>query len=452
VPSFATGLDWLGTLLGAVALLGWTVTFGSTIATIYLVILHWRLRKKGLADEARRLASPLPPDDLLPHVVVQIPTFNEGLLVNRALDAATALDWPRNRLTIQVLDDSTDGSVEVSREAVAARRASGHDVVLLHREDRSEFKAGALAAAMRATPHGFFAILDVDYVPRPDFLRQAMRCLLAEPRFAFVQARFDYFNAAANALTRTQAVLLDAHLAIEQATRCWAGHPLPFNGTCGIWRRSAIEAAGGWSGGTLAEDLELSYRAWQIGLRGHYLLTVAVPGELPETMQAWTTQQRRWTKGFGEVTLRMMLPILADRRLPLRERLAAMMHLGVWWSGPCWSIALPFGVAAMVADPELLWVIGPLLIGQIVIGYLALFVFLRAGSVSLRPGKVPFWQFAREFVDISRDLFRIGASIAPAQREVILRRRSEFMRTPKSAAPELIRSRAVAPSDPAGQA
>jgi cellulose synthase/poly-beta-1,6-N-acetylglucosamine synthase-like glycosyltransferase len=432
--SLSSLLDWTGTVLGALALLAWAVTFASTLATFYLVLLHRRLRRRGLADEARRLAAPLPPDAALPHVVVQLPAFNEGAMVVRALDAATALDWPRDKLTIQLLDDSTDGSVEVSRRAVADRRAAGHDVALLHRAERHEFKAGALAEAMRRTPHGYFAILDIDYVPSPDFLRTAMRVLLAEPSLAFVQARFDYLNAEANELTRTQAVLLDAHLAVEQATRSWAGHPLPFNGTCGVWRRDAIEAAGGWNGGTLAEDLDLSYRAFMQGRRGRFLLTVAVPGELPETMQAWVSQQKRWTKGFGEVGLRLARPLLTDRRITIADKLRALMHLGVWWSGPAWALALPFGIVAMLLKPTLVFVLAPVLAFQLLVGYAALFVFLRTGSVSLRPGKVPFGRFLREFGMVSRNLFRIGAALGPAQREVILGRRSEFVRTPKTAA------------------
>jgi cellulose synthase/poly-beta-1,6-N-acetylglucosamine synthase-like glycosyltransferase len=305
-------------------------------------------------------------------------------------------------------------------------------VTLVHRTDRSEFKAGALANAMTLTPHGYFAILDVDYVPAPDFLRKTMTCMLADEGLAFIQARFDYMNAGANELTRTQAVLLDAHLAIEQATRSWAGHPLPFNGTCGVWRREAIEAAGGWLGGTLAEDLDLSYRAWRIGRRGRFLMTLPVPGELPETMPAWISQQRRWTKGFGEVMLRMLGPILIDRGLSLRDRLTAVMHLGVWWSGPCWAISLPTGVVAIILQPSWFWTLGLLLIAQVLIGYVALFVFLRAGSLSLRPGEVDFRQFASAFFSVTRNLFTIGASIGPAQREVIFRKRSEFVRTPKT--------------------
>lgn len=420
-------------VLSGVSLLGWAVTFASTVATFYLVAKHGRLRGKGMAAERAALSRPLPRAEDLPHVVVQIPTYNEGAMVARALDAACALEWPRDRLHIQILDDSTDGSTLFARQEVGVRQARGFDVELIHRTDRSEYKAGALANAMTMTPHGFFAILDVDYVPEPDFLVKTMTCLLADPGLAFIQARFDYINREANELTRTQAVLLDAHLAIEQATRCWAGHPLPFNGTCGVWRREAIEAAGGWRGGTLAEDLDLSYRAWRIGRRGSFLMGVPVPGELPETMKAWMTQQQRWTKGFGEVMLRLLWPILGDASLPWADRWKAAMHLGVWWSGLAWAVALPTGLAAILLGSPLRWPLAGLLLGQLLIGYVALFVFLRAGNLSLRPGQTPLRQFTRDFFFVSRNLFRIGAVIGPAQREVIFGKRSEFVRTPKSA-------------------
>jgi cellulose synthase/poly-beta-1,6-N-acetylglucosamine synthase-like glycosyltransferase len=166
----------------------------------------------------------------------------------------------------------------------AELRGRGFDVVALQRTDRSGFKGGALHEAMQQTPHGYFAIFDVDYVPPPDFLRRCMRVFVAEPRTAFVQARFDFLNPHENALTEMQMVTLDAHLGIEQATRCWAGHPLPFNGTCGIWQRAAIEAGGGWKGDTVTEDLDLTYRGWVKGWRALFLTSVGVPGASRRTI------------------------------------------------------------------------------------------------------------------------------------------------------------------------
>jgi cellulose synthase/poly-beta-1,6-N-acetylglucosamine synthase-like glycosyltransferase len=163
-------------------------------------------------------------------------------------------------------------------------------------------------------------------------------------------------------------------------------------------------------------------------------MTVPVPGELPETMKAWMTQQQRWTKGFGEVMLRLLWPILGDSTLSFADRCKAAMHLGVWWSGLAWAVALPAGVVAILLGSPLRWALAGLLAGHLLTGYLALFVFLRAGNLSLRPGETDFRRFLRDFLTISRDLFRIGAVIGPAQREVIFGKRSEFVRTPKSTA------------------
>ena len=195
---------------------------------LYMVVLHHRLKEAGLHREEVLLATPLPPDAELPHVVVQIPSFNEGAVVRRGAQAAADLDWPRDKLHIQLLDDSTDETAEMVRAVAAELRAKGFDIVALQRTDRSGYKGGALHEAMQKTPYDYFAIFDVDYVPSPDFLRVCMRPFFAEPKTAFVQARFDFLNPRENALTEMQMVTLDAHLGIEQATRCWAGHPLPF--------------------------------------------------------------------------------------------------------------------------------------------------------------------------------------------------------------------------------
>jgi len=301
---------------------------------LYMVVLHHRLQKKGLSREQTLLATPLPPDSQLPHVVVQIPSFNEGPVLRRGVEAAARLDWPRDKLHIQVLDDSTDETAELARTVVAELQAQGLDVVALQRTDRSGFKGGALHEAMQKTPYDYFAIFDVDYVPPTDFLRTCMRPFFANPNWAFVQARFDFLNPHENALTEMQMVTLDAHLGIEQATRCWAGHPLPFNGTCGIWQRAAIEAGGGWKGDTVTEDLDLTYRGWVKGWRALFLTSVAVPGELPADTKTWLRQQQRWQDGFRHVSLRMVPAILKSRDITPSAKAAALLHRRPGERGP----------------------------------------------------------------------------------------------------------------------
>jgi cellulose synthase/poly-beta-1,6-N-acetylglucosamine synthase-like glycosyltransferase len=291
------------------------------------VLLHLGYRRTGLERERLALTQPLPAEDELPAVLIQIPTFNEGHLVRRALDAAVSLDWPRDRLQIQLLDDSTDASAEIARATVAEFRRRGHDVTLIQRSHRIGFKAGALMAGLARSSQPFVAMFDADYVPSADFLRLCLRPLLADPGLAFVQARCDFLNARENRVTHAQQVILESHFAVEQPTRCWAGQILPFNGTCGIWRRAAIEAAGGWHGDTLTEDLDLSYRAQMRGWRALYLVSVGVPGELPNSLASWGAQQCRWNKGFAE-TARKLLPSIWRSNLPWGRKCAAALHLG----------------------------------------------------------------------------------------------------------------------------
>jgi cellulose synthase/poly-beta-1,6-N-acetylglucosamine synthase-like glycosyltransferase len=304
------------------------------------VLLHLYHRRTGIERERIALARPLPAEDELPAVLVQIPTFNEGRLVRRALDSVVSLDWPRDRLQIQLLDDSTDASAEIARATIAEFRLKGHDVTLIQRAHRAGFKAGALRAGLACSNQPFVAVFDADYVPSPDFLRLCLRPLLDDPHLAFVQARCDFLNARQNRVTHAQQVILESHFAVEQPTRCWAGQFLPFNGTGGVWRRAAIEAAGGWHGDTLTEDLDLSYRAQMRGWRALYLVSVAVPGELPDSLASWGMQQCRWNKGFAQTT-RKLLPSICRSRLPWRRKLDAALHLGGCAVGP---LALATGI------------------------------------------------------------------------------------------------------------
>jgi cellulose synthase/poly-beta-1,6-N-acetylglucosamine synthase-like glycosyltransferase len=408
--------------------------FGFMAAMHYLLVLHWRLRRGGLADEAAALARPLPPDEALPHVVVQIPVFNEGALVRRAAWAAAALEWPRAKLHIQILDDSTDETPELSRAAAAELARDGFDVEVLRRTERTDFKAGALREGVARSPHAYFAIFDADYVPPPDFLRRTMRVLLAEPELAFVQARFDYLNPAENRLTEMQVVMLDAHLGIEQATRSWAGHPLPFNGTCGVWRRAAIEAAGGWHGDCLAEDLDLSYRAFMRGWRGRFLVGVAAPGELPATLRSWTAQQRRWTKGFGQVARRMLPILVTARGLGAKARLGSIVHLIGWWGLPISSVAFWTGLVALALEPGWLPSVGSLLLALLVLGNATMFCFLRLGNRFLRGDAWPIGRFLRVYASIVALSYYSGLVNLLAYSEALFGRRSAFVRTPKRGA------------------
>ena len=358
----------------------------------YVLWLYRRLRAGGLAGEARLLALT---DDRLPHVVVQIPSFNEGDIVRRIGACAAAFDWPADRLHLQFLDDSTDGSETIIAELVAELKARGIDAELIRRDSRTGFKAGALQGGLLRSEHAFFAIFDADYVPARDFLRRCMPILLADPQLAFVQARFDYLNPAENLLTRAQAVLLDHHLGIEQRVRSWAGHLVPCNGTCVIWRRTAIDVAGGWRGDTLAEDMDLSYRAWLKGWRGIYVCGVSASGELPAVGKHWLHQQRRWKQGYNQVDWLYLPRILASVRLPLSAKWSVFLHLGFALSSPLSMVTTWTAVIAGLLMPaELIWII-PAWLVLFLFGYVAAVVALRMGSRELRQTAMPFGPFAR---------------------------------------------------------
>jgi cellulose synthase/poly-beta-1,6-N-acetylglucosamine synthase-like glycosyltransferase len=308
--------------------IGWVATWLCTasVAVLTLFGLHraslivpWR--RKG----NDRQAPPAPHNDVLPVVTVQLPLFNEPAVARRVIEAACALDWPPDRLQIQVLDDSTDETRFVVDRAVSEARARGVDICVQRRELRVGFKAGALGAGLLHARGELVAIFDADFIPQQSFLRSLVP-ELGDARVGMVQARWGHLNQDRSLLTRVQAMLLDAHFSVEQAGRARMNRWFNFNGTAGIWRRACIEDAGGWSGDTLSEDVDLSYRAQLRGWRFVYRDDVVVPAELPASMSAYLTQQRRWMTGLSQVAHKLLRPIWSSRA-PLATKLEASLHL-----------------------------------------------------------------------------------------------------------------------------
>ncbi|MBX9942556.1 MAG: glycosyltransferase [Reyranella sp.] len=273
------------------------------IAGYFLYLLYWLANLPSVVP-----AAPAPISEP-PRVLVQIPVYNEPLVVERALLAAAALDWPLDRLTIQLLDDSTDITSDIAVHAVTRLRREGVAVEHVRRTERSGFKAGALAAGMALCDAPFIAVFDADFVPPADWLRRAMAAMLASPEAAFVQTRIEWGNGGRNWLTRAQRLMQDAHFAVEQDIRARRSVPFQFNGTGGIWRRAAIEEAGGWSHDTLSEDLDLVLRTHLKGWTGVFLMEPHVVGELPQKIDAFSAQQSRWSKGFVQVARKLLGPI-----------------------------------------------------------------------------------------------------------------------------------------------
>jgi cellulose synthase/poly-beta-1,6-N-acetylglucosamine synthase-like glycosyltransferase len=261
----------------------------------------------------------------LPVVTVQLPVYNEVYVVERLLDAVMALDYPKELLEVQVLDDSTDETRAVARAAVERYRARGFDVVYVPRDQRHGYKAGALQAGLQRARGEFLLIFDADFVAQPDMLR---RCLphFSDPKVGMVQARWDHLNRNFSLLTRIQSIYLDGHFVIEHTARNRSGRFFNFNGTAGIWRRRCLEEAGGWQSDTLTEDLDVSYRAQLAGWRFVYLKDVAIPAEVPVDMNGFKTQQHRWTKGSIQ-TGRKLLPRILRSAFPWRVKLEAVFHL-----------------------------------------------------------------------------------------------------------------------------
>ncbi len=310
-----------------------------TIAGYFLYLLYW------LADSPEGEAPPPGLPDVLPRVLVQIPVYNEPTVVERAVMSAGALDWPRDRLKVQLLDDSTDLTSDIAVHAIARLKRNGIDAVHVRRSDRTGFKAGALAAGLALDDAPYVAVFDADFVPPADWLRLSMAALLAAPKAAFVQTRIEWGNGGRNWLTRAQRLMQDAHFAVEQDVRARRGVPFQFNGTGGIWRRAAVEDAGGWSHDTLSEDLDLVLRTHLKGWGGVFLMEPHVVGELPQKLEDFGAQQSRWSKGFVQVA-RKLLPQVWSSDLSGEAKFTTTVALGQQLIFP----ALLVGVAALIAS------------------------------------------------------------------------------------------------------
>lgn len=304
------------------------------IAIIYLLVvaalfvyglnffhLSWRAHR----DRHALQGSPSIPLNEFPTVTVQLPIFNERYVARRLIESAANLDYPLGLLEIHVLDDSTDDTRQIAAEVVERLHNEGINIKHLHRADRRGFKAGALADGLKVAQGEFILIFDADFIPAPDFLKSALPYFDHE-RVAFVQARWGHLNKDYSLLTFLQALAIDAHFAVEQLARSQIGYWFNFNGTAGIWRKTAIEDAGGWKAETLTEDLDLSYRAFLRGWEARYAGSIIAPAELPVSMTAYRRQQHRWARGSLECAIRYV-PLVWRANAPVAKRIEAVLHL-----------------------------------------------------------------------------------------------------------------------------
>ncbi len=387
-------------------------TYG--LNSLILVLLYLR---------HRRDPHPCPPPlTNAPPVTVQLPIYNELHVAERLIDAVARLDYPQDRLQIQVLDDSTDETTALAQARVDYYRRQELDIVLIHRPERTGFKAGALQRGLETVRGDFVAIFDADFVPNPDFLQQIIPYFQGRPRLGLVQARWGHLNADYSPLTRAQALALDGHFVVEQTARQRSGLFMNFNGASGVWRKRCIEEAGGWQADTLSEDLDLSYRAQLAGWEFLYLPDVASPAEIPPQINAFKRQQFRWAKGSIQCLLKHWRTLLRVRR-PAFVRLQGLFHLSNYLIHPLMLLLLLLTL--------------PLLLGQGVVR-LPLF-YLGLGSLgppllfALSQWDIyPNWRRRLAYFPL---LALLGTGIALnnawAVGEALAKRPNRFQRTPK---------------------
>ncbi len=409
-------------------LLAWTIL--ALTALVLLPLLAFGAHRTHLLVLARRPAPPLATGRArgLPRVTVQLPVYNEAGVVERLIDAAAALDHPRARLQIQLLDDSTDETTELAAARIRHWAARGVEIDHLKRSNREGFKAGALQNGLATATGEFILILDADFVPEPDLLRRLLPPF-DDPDVGMVQARWDHLNEEEGLLTRCQALLLDAHFFFEQGGRYRGERFVNFNGTAGIWRRSALEEAGGWSADTLTEDLDLSYRCQMKGWRFVFLDEVGVPAEIPGDVASLELQQKRWSQG-GIQTARKILPELLASDRPLRIRSEAVVHLLGHLAHPLTLalgvLLLPSAVARRSLGLEELLVLDLVVFAGATLSFLAFYT--AAGLCRRRP-------LAR-LLPTAVATLALGVGLTAAVSRAVLRGvrggdRDPFARTPK---------------------
>jgi cellulose synthase/poly-beta-1,6-N-acetylglucosamine synthase-like glycosyltransferase len=359
-------------------------------------------------------------------VTIQLPLYNELYVVERLIETVCEIDYPKELLEIQVLDDSTDETVNISATMVAKKKAEGFDICHIRRGTREGYKAGALKEGLRVAKGEFVAIFDADFIPQKEFLKKTLS-FFSDDKVGMVQTRWEHLNGDYSMLTKAQALALDGHFVIEQTVRNKAGFFINFNGTGGVWRKSCIVDAGNWHADTLAEDLDLSYRAQLNGWRFVYLKDFTSPAELPNEISALKTQQFRWTKGHIE-TAKKILPLVWKSSVPFRVKMQATVHLTS-------NLVFPFILLAAILNVPLIFIKNSgsheayfAVMSIFVLAFVSSFMFYLYSQRDIRTD----WR--KKIVLFP--LFMAGSmgfavNNSRAVIEGLLSRKSEFVRTPK---------------------
>lgn len=370
-------------------------------------------------------------DAELPRVLVQLPVCDEGALAVRVAAAAARLDWPRDRLEIQVLDDGKAENHDALVAAVSRVMPADLKFSILRRGARTGFKAGNLAFGLNHSDAPYVAVFDADFVPPPDFLKRTVPALVADTGLAFVQACWGHANRTRNWLTRAQGLLLDSHFAVEQEARYRAGLPMSFNGTAGVWSRAAIDHGGGWTGDTLTEDLDLSIRCAMKGWRSAFVSDLEVPGELPDTAAAWRAQQARWTKGHAQVA-RKLLPQIWTSSMPLWMKAVVTLQMCQFAFYTLAGASAVVSLTLMAMGVVYLQTVAALGLAVTALGITASVSYLYMGQAMLGREQVPC--LARSL--LLAIVFPSGLVLANTRAtfEAFSNTEMDFVRTPKSGA------------------
>ncbi len=359
-------------------------------------------------------------------VTIQLPLYNEMYVAERLINAVCEIDYPKEKLEIQVLDDSIDETTNIVHQAVEQKKTEGYDIIHIRRESRKGFKAGALKEAMKTAKGEFIAIFDADFIPHKDFLKKTLS-FFTDKNIGMVQTRWEHLNGDYSLLTKAQALALDGHFVIEQSVRNKAGFFINFNGTGGVWKKECIEDAGNWNDDTLTEDLDLSYRAQLKGWKFVFLKDFTSPAELPSEINALKNQQFRWTKGAVE-TAKKILPKVWKANIPLRVKLQSTFHLTN-------NLVFPFILLAAILNVPLIFIKNSgsyevyfAIMSLFVLAFVSSFLFYLYSQKDIRTD----WR--KKIVLFP--LFMAGSmgfavNNSRAVIEGLLNRKSEFVRTPK---------------------
>jgi cellulose synthase/poly-beta-1,6-N-acetylglucosamine synthase-like glycosyltransferase len=385
----------------------------------YLVYLY--IRNKDKQPKAG------PPLDPLPVVTIQLPLYNEMYVADRLIEAVCRIEYPRELLEVQVLDDSTDETRSIADLAVRRFAAQGYDIKYYHRTNRVGYKAGALEAGLKVARGEFIAIFDADFIPSADFLTRLMPYFAGE-KIGMVQARWGHINQDYSLLTKIQSILLDGHFVLEHGGRNRAGRFFNFNGTAGVWRRKTIDDAGGWQHDTLTEDLDLSYRAQLRGWQFVFVSDLIAPAEVPVEMNAFKSQQHRWAKGSIQ-TCRKLLPQILRAKVPLSVKAEAFFHLTANFNYPLMCVLSVLMFPSMVIRYNMGWY--EMMLIDVPLFFAATFSVCNFYMVCQReihddwPARIKYLPF----------LMSIGIGLcinnSRAVFEALFNKQSEFTRTPK---------------------